>query len=99
MEDWVIAVAIIIGIPVVGGIAIPIVALLRGWWIRARELKVEEERIRLEDKIRTDELNAKILRMDDWGVSPNELASLSEEVRRLRQELAELKQNLDNRVI
>ncbi len=99
MESWVIAVAIVVGIPVFGAILIPIIALVRGWWIKARELNVEEQRIRLEDKIRTDELNAKILRMDDLGISPSELASLAEEVRQLRQEVAQIKQELNNRVM
>ena len=99
MDSWVIAVAIVVGVPVLGAILIPIIALVRGWWIKARELNVEEQRIRLEDKIRTDELNARILRMDDLGISPNDLASLAEEVRQLRQELAQLKQELNNRVI
>ena len=99
MDSWVIAVAIVVGVPVLGAILIPIIALGRGWWIKARELNVEEQRIRLEDKIRTDELNARILRMDDLGISPNDLASLAEEVRQLRQELAQLKQELNNRVI
>ena len=99
MDSWVIAVAIVVGVPVLGAILIPIIALVRGWWIKARELNVEEQRIRLEDKIRTDELNARILRMDDLGISPNDLASLAEEVRQLRQELAQIKQELNNRVI
>ena len=99
MESWVIAVAIVVGVPVLGGILIPIIALVRSWWIKARELKIEEQRIRLEDKLRTDELNAKILRMDDFGISPVELTSLAEEIRQLRQEVAQLKQEINNRVI
>lgn len=98
MDSLVYIVALVIGIPVLGGILISIVALLRGWWLKARELKVQEERIRMEERVRTDELNAKILRMDDMGISPLDFASMAEELRRLRDEVAQLKQELNTRV-
>lgn len=95
MHDIALIVAIVIGIPVLGGLLIPIIALLRGWWLKARELKLKEEQHRMEERLRTDELNARILRMDDFGISPAEVNSLVEEVRQLRQEVSQLKQEIE----
>lgn len=94
MNEIVLIVAIVIGIPVVGGLLIPIIALLRGWYLKSRELKLKEQQHHLDEKLRTDELNARILQMDDLGMSAAEINSLIQEVRQLRQEVAQLKQEI-----
>ncbi len=93
MDKAVTIVALVIATPIIGGCAIAIVAIARGWWLKARDLKIREQHLRIEEKLRTDEMNAKILRMDDGVLSESRLASLEEEVRRLREEIAQLKQN------
>jgi len=77
---------------------IGVMAIARGWWIRAKEFRLQEKRIQMEERLRSDELGARILRSDD-GVHISQIGDLTEAVRLLRQEVAELKQNLDSRVI
>ena len=91
---------VLISVVSVGGPCfIILVALLRGWWIKARELKIQEKRIQMEEKLRSDELNARILRSDEPGLTAGQLASLTEEVRQLRQELAQLRQEVNTRIV
>ena len=99
MGEIILILAIIVGFPVLGGSAIAITALLRGWWLKARELKLHEQRIAVEERIRQEEINAKILRMDDYNISASEVAALSEQVRQLRSEIAEIRQEINIRQI
>lgn len=89
--------AIVVGVPVLAGSLITITVLLRGWNLKSRELKLREEQLRMEEKLKTDEINTRILQMDDLGISPLEIASLTEEVRRLREEVAQMKQQMSTR--
>jgi hypothetical protein len=70
-------------------------------WMRTRlkhrDLKLKEDKLALEERLRTDELNAKLLRMDDFGLSPVEVASLAESVRQLREEVSQLRQEISSR--
>jgi hypothetical protein len=91
------SVALAVGLPVLGGTLIAVMALVRGWCLKGRELKLQEKRIQMEEKLRSDELNARILRVDDVGVTPAELASVAEEMRQLRQEVAQLRQEMNSR--
>jgi len=91
-------VAVIVGLPVLGGSAIAITALIRGWALKARELKLREHQMRVEERLRTDEMNARILHMDDYGISPAEINQLAEEVRQLREEMKQMQQNIDVRL-
>lgn len=89
--------AIVVGVPVVCTFGTGIVL---GWMktrVKHRELRLQEEKLAVEERLRTDELNARILRMDDFGLSPAEIASLAEDVRRLREEVAQLRQEITNR--
>ena len=99
MDSVIILVAVIVGLPVLGGSAIAITALIRGWSLKAREIKLKEHQMRVEERLRADELNARILRMDDYGISPAEFSQLAEEVRQLREEIAKLKQDVNGRVM
>lgn len=96
MDSAITIVSIVIGFPVLGGSLIAIVALLRSWWLRARELSVQEQRIRMEEKLRSDELNARILAMDDAGASASQVEQLMEEIRQLRQEVGQVRQDVNN---
>ncbi len=98
-EAGVLIVAIVIGIPVIGGLLYAAFEKTLNTNLRLQELKVEEQRLRAEQALRTDELNAKILRMDDMGMSPTDIASLTEEIRQLREEVAKLKQEMNNRTV
>ncbi|MCL4500054.1 MAG: hypothetical protein M1335_07445 [Chloroflexi bacterium] len=91
----VIIVFIVIGLPV----SLPFALGFYKHHLKARELRLQEKRLEIEQKLRQDELNAKIIRMDDLGVSPTEIASLAEEVRQLRQEMAQIKQEINNRSV
>ena len=71
------------------------VALLRGWWVKGRELKVQEKRIEMEERLRSEELNARILRSEEPGLSASELSGLTDEVRQLRQDVAQLRQEIN----
>ena len=93
----VMVVMIVIGVPILGGIAGGVINSMIKAKIKLRELDVQEQKIRLEDKLRTDELNAKILQMDDLGMSAGDIATLSEQVRQLREEITRLKQDINNR--
>jgi hypothetical protein len=87
------------GLTVAGGIGYSVFEDILKARLRTRELKLQEKRIQMEQQLRTDDLNAKILRMDDLGISPNDLTSLAEEVRQLREEVSRLKQDLNSRTI
>src|SRR5690242_12811067 len=85
---------IVIGLPV----SLP---FLRGFYkdyVKHRELKIQEKRLEMEERLKQDELNARIIHMDDFGMSPNDIAMLAQEVRMLRQELNEMKQSMNNRI-
>jgi hypothetical protein len=77
-------VSIVVGVPVIAGIAYAAFEQTLKWQLKIRELKVEERKLAMQERLQTDELNAKILKMDDLGLSPVDIASLSEDVRRLR---------------
>jgi len=83
----------VFGAPVAGG-------LVYAWMkmrIRHHEIELQQQKLAAEQQLRTDELNAKILKMDDFGLSPVEIASLAEDVRRLREEVAQLRQEMSSR--
>ena len=97
MDSAVWIMAIVVGIPVVCGIGYAAFEETLKWRLKMRELKVQEQKLAMEEKLRTDELNARILRMDDFGLSPVEIASLAEDVRRLREEVAQVRQEMSSR--
>lgn len=88
---------IVIGLPIVSIVGAKVIANVLKAKTRIQELRVEEERLKMEQGLRSDELNARILRMDDLGTTPQEIASLTEEVRQLREEVSRLKQDATNR--
>lgn len=83
----------IVALPFAGGTIIAVVALIRGWSLKSREIKLKEHQMHVNERIRQDELNAKLLRADDFGISPVEFNQLAEEVRQLREEVRQMKQN------
>jgi hypothetical protein len=89
--------AIVVGIPVICVFGVGAVAILSHWRLKAHEMKVQEKKLAIEHELRSDELNAKLLRMDDFGLSPVEIASLVEDVRRLREEVAALRHEMSSR--
>jgi hypothetical protein len=91
--------AIVVGVPVICVFGVGAVAILSHWRLKAHEIKVQEKKLAIEHELRSDELNAKILKMDDFGLSPVEIASLVEDVRRLREEVAQLRQEITNRTV
>jgi len=89
----IVAIVTIFGAPIAGG-------LVYAWMkmrLRHHEIELQQQKLAAEQQLRTDELNAKILKMDDFGLSPVEIASLAEDVRRLREEVAQLRQEITNR--
>ena len=88
---------IVVGVPVLCGVGATVVLAWLKTRVKHRELKIQEDKLKSEERLRTDELNARILRMDDFGLSPAEIASLADEVRRLREEVAQLRQEITNR--
>ena len=90
---------IVVGIPVLAAAGAGVVSLILWWRVKVHELKVQEMKLRMEDRLKSDELNAKLLHMDDLGLSPAELASLAENVRQLREEVAQLRQEIASRSI
>lgn len=99
MSDFIVLTAVIVGLPTLGGSLIAITALIRGWSLKAREMKLKEEQLRMEERLRTDEMNAKILRADGYGISPAEFNQLAEEVRQLREEMARMRQDVNGRLM
>lgn len=97
MDSFVAVVALVVGIPVVGGTLVGMTALIFHWWKKAREMKIQEKRLEMEERLKSDDLNARILRMDELGFSPQEIASLADEVRRLREEVSQIRQQIDTR--
>lgn len=81
--------------------ATPVVGVLAIVWMRTRlkykDIELQRQRFEAEQQLRLDEMNARILKMDDFGLSPAEIASLAEDVRRLREEVAQLRQEMKNR--
>ncbi len=90
-------VAIVVGVPVVCGVGS---GLLFSWMkhrVKHRELRLQERKLAMEEELRQDELNAKLLRMDDFGVSPLEISSLADSIRQLREEVAQLRKEINSR--
>lgn len=90
---WIIA--IVVGLPVTlifGG-------ELYQSFLKHKQLKLEERRLAMEEKMRSDALNSRLIEMDDLGISPLEIVSMQEEMRQLRAEVANLHQELDNRIV
>jgi hypothetical protein len=75
------------------------VALLRGWWVKGRELRIQEKRIQMEERLRSEELNARILRSEEPGLSVSDLSGVTEEIRQLRQEVAQLRHEVNTRTV
>ncbi len=91
-------VTIAVGAPSAAIALIGVMAIARGWWIKAKEFRIQEKRIQMEERLRSDELGARILRSDDPG-HVNQIAALTEEVRQLRQEVSELSQSVNSRLV
>lgn len=89
--------AIVVGVPIIGTLALVLTLVGMKTRVRHREIKLQEDKLALEERLRTDELNARLLRMDDFGLSDAEVASLAESVRQLREEVAQLRQEITNR--
>ncbi len=96
MHSDVYIIAIVVGLPSVVGVGAVIIHEWMKMRLKHRQLEVEQQKLAAEERLRTDELNAKILKMDDFGLSPVEIASLAEDVRRLREEVAQLRQEMSN---
>jgi len=94
-EPEVMITAIAVGAPCF----IILMALLRGWWVKGRELRVQEKRIQMEERLRSEELNARILRSEEPGLSASDLSGLTEELRQLRQEVAQLRQEINTHTV
>jgi hypothetical protein len=81
----------------------PLALVLAIVWMRTRlkhnEIEFQRERLAADQQLRMDELNAKILKMDDFGLSPAEIASLASDVRQLREEVAQLRREMTDRTV
>ncbi len=88
MNEDVLVVAMTMGAMVLMVVPIAIYKLS----LRSRAMRLDEKRLDMQARQQSDELNARILRMDDFGISPAEIASMREELRQLRQEVSELRQ-------
>jgi hypothetical protein len=84
-------VGIVIGLPVLCGVLISVASIIRSWHIKSRELKLEEKKLLIDEKLRAEEMNARILNMDSGAVSAAAMAELADQVRQLREEVAELR--------
>lgn len=91
-------VIIAVGAPSAAIALIGVLAIARGWWIKAKEFRIQEKRIQMEERLRSDELGARILRSDDHG-HVNQIAALTEEVRQLRQEVSDLRQSVTSHFV
>ncbi len=89
------AIFLIFGVPVIGGIIIAILAISRGWSVKNRELRLQENRFQVDANFRQNEMNDQILHADDYAASIVEIKALAEEVRQLRKELAEMRRRQD----
>lgn len=97
MDSAVWIAAIVVCVPVFTFFGTIIAAVTMKNKVKHRELKLQEDKLAADTRLRTDELNAKLLRMDDFGLSPAEVASLTESVRQLREEVAQLRQEINSR--
>ena len=98
LGEFATSVALGVGLPVLGLTIIALTALLRGWWLKSREIRLQEMRIHMEEKLRSEEINARIWKAEDTSLSGGQIAALAEEMRQLRQEVADIKNNLNSRV-
>jgi hypothetical protein len=89
------ALILMIGVPVTGLIIIAILAIFRGWSVKNRELRLQENRFQVDANFRQNEMNDQILHADDYAASMVEVKALAEEVRQLRKELAEMRRRQD----
>lgn len=90
------AVTLIFGVPVIGGLIIALVSIIRAWALKNRELKLQEDRFHMESNLRQNEMNDRLLRADDYTSSMSEVRLLAEEVRQLRKEMSELRRKQDD---
>jgi len=99
MNTDIVVVGIVIGGPILAWLVKSIVKETYSVGLKLAELKLKAKQAAIEEKMRSDELNAKILYMDDYGISPVQLNQLAEEVRQLREEVARLRQDTNGRIM
>jgi len=78
---------IIVGMIVFAGIAVVAMGVLRQWAIESR-------RLRMEERLKLDEMNQRILSLDDSGAAAKEIQALRKDIQDLSRQVAELKEQL-----
>lgn len=97
MSDIINILLTVIGLPVAGLTVIFTSLVFKNWWIRARELRIKEEQMRLEAKSRDSLANEKIIEAHSQNISNREMEIMLREVRQLRDEV--MQAMADNAVI
>ena len=94
--------ALVVGIPIGGVTIIAVVAILRSWILAARKMAMKEkefeenQRVRIQaEKLKMEEMHLKIIAADEANPiqAYAQIEQLREELRLLRQEVADLKAN------
>jgi len=84
-------VAAIIAVPAMGLTVIFTTLILRTWWVKSKELKIKEEQMRLDAKIRQDQTNQQIIESHSHSISTREYEGILKEISELRDELIRVK--------
>ncbi len=86
------AVTLIFGVPIIGGLFIAFVCIIKSWVIKNQQMKLEAEKLKVEGNLRQAQLTDQLLHADDYTETIAEIRLLAAEVRQLRAELAQMRQ-------
>ena len=87
MDDVVNILLVGVGIPVLGLTVIFTTMILRTWWVKSKEMKLKEEQMRLDTRIKQDQANQNIIDSHGKNMHSIEIEAVLKEVRELREEL------------
>ena len=86
------AVTLIFGVPIIGGLFIAFVCIIKSWVIKNQQMKLEAEKLKVEGNLRQAQLTDQLLHADDYTATIAEIRLLAAEVRQLRTELEQMRQ-------
>lgn len=83
-----------VGIPALGLTIIFTTLILKSWWVKSKELKIKEEQMRLEMRLKQDHANQLIIESHGNTLSAIEIESVLKEIKNLREELTRTKADI-----
>jgi hypothetical protein len=95
MSDVITIVAIAVGFPVAAISLIIMLFMFKGWWVKAKEIKLRQNQLELDVKRHNDEMTDRMLRGHTEKLNSNEIERMSTELLELRAEIADMKSRMN----